>query len=359
MSRAAAPPAPQIRVSLALLTAAAFLLGCGGGGGEATEVEAARDAHPTTAAKPRVAKKPPPPLPEVSVSVEGQVGPTDVGLTLAYERGYFTDVGISPFVGAPLRPNLTVSYVLDGTDDIGVASQAQVAIAQAKGAPIVAIGSLVSQPTAALIWLRNSKIGSIAGLKRKTIAIPGVAYQEALLQRALAQGGLTLNDIKLKRVGYKLVPALLNGRADAIFGGSWNVEGIELKMLGNQPVIRRVQDLGIPPYEEAVLIARREELRKEPRLIRKFMSVVARGTRAALNNPAAAVMAVQQASERSPELSPVIAAQARATLPLLSRTGLMSADRGTSVLQWLYGEGLIQDEPAVSQLMTNRFVASP
>jgi putative hydroxymethylpyrimidine transport system substrate-binding protein len=352
---------------LVLAAASALLVGCGGGGDE--ETEAARSSeHQNTAKKsqnaekkPKVAAKKPPPNPEeVSVSVEGLKGPTDIGLILAQERGYFTDVGFSPFVGVPLTPSRSVSYVVEGYDDIGVASQAQVAIARAKGAPIVAIGSLVPQPTAALIWLKKSKIRTIADLKGMTIAIPGVAYQEALLESVLKQHGLTLNDVKLKRVGYKLVPALLHGRADAIFGGSWNLEGIDLKLLGANPVIRRVRDLGIPAYEEAVLFTRTDRVKKEPRMIRKFMAVVARGTTAALKNPAAAIKAVQETPEGNPELRPrTIAAEVKATLPLLSRTGSMDPGQANNLVQWMHGEGLIQEELPASELLTNHFLASP
>jgi len=296
----------------------------------------------------------------VLVTVEGREGPTDVGLLIAQERGYFFDAGINVWIGVPLYPSRPVRYVVDGTDDIGVAQQPQVAITKEKGAPIVAIGSLVSQPTAALIWLKKSKIGSIADLKGRTIAIPGVPFQEALLERVLKRNGLTMDDVKVKPVGYKLVPALLKGRADAIFGGSWNLQGIDLELLGANPVIKRVQDLGIPAYEEAVLIARTHMVDKNPQLIRKFMSAVARGTAVALRDPAAAVKAVQEADEGDPELSArVNAAEVKATLPLLSRTGSMDPGRAAGFVDWLHQEGLIRKVPSVSELLTNRFLASP
>ena len=43
-------------------------------------------------------------------------------------------------------------------DDFGVTQQPQVALARKTGHPIVAVGSLISQPTAAMIWLKGSKI---------------------------------------------------------------------------------------------------------------------------------------------------------------------------------------------------------
>ncbi|HET7591128.1 MAG TPA: ABC transporter substrate-binding protein [Solirubrobacterales bacterium] len=350
---------PLRALLFALAAAVVLLAGCGGGGSQAPERPAGGEHESVAKTSPEAAKKPAPIQREVGTSVESWKGASDAGLILAEERGYFGDVGISPFVGVPINPRQTVRYVVDGTDDIGVASQAEVAIARARGAPIVAIGSLVPQPTAALIWMKNSGIAGIADLRGKTVAIPGVAYQEALLEAVLNQHGLSLKDVKLKSVGYKLVPALLKGKADAIFGGSWNVEGIELKSLGRHPVIRRVQRLGIPPYEEAVLIARTDEVKKQPGLIRRFMSALARGTTAALEHPAATVKILEAAPERNPELSPgMTAAEVKATLPLLSRTGAMDAGRVAGLVRWLHEEELIQKEVPVSQLLTSRFVGS-
>src|SRR6478752_4595307 len=119
-------------------------------------------------------------------------------------------------------------------------------VAPGKQLPIVIIGSLISQPTAALIWAKESHINEIADLKGKTIAIPGLSFQRKFLEAALAQEGLAPGDVTIKAVGYKLVPALVSGQADAIFGGSGNPEGIELASRGVQPVVTSVQGLGVP-----------------------------------------------------------------------------------------------------------------
>ena len=56
---------------------------------------------------------------------------------------------------------------------------------RARGAQVVAVGSLISDPTAAMIWLEKSHIGGIADLKGKTIAIPGLPFQKSFLQSIL------------------------------------------------------------------------------------------------------------------------------------------------------------------------------
>jgi putative hydroxymethylpyrimidine transport system substrate-binding protein len=157
------------------------------------------------------------PLRNVTVTLDGHEGPENVGILMAQQRGYFTDARLSVSILTPVLPARPVQYVVTGQDDLGVTQEPQLVLAKSKGAPVIAVGSLVHRPTAAMIWLKRSHIGGIADLKGKTIAIAGVPFQELFLANVLAFGGLTLDDVKVANVGYELVPALVSGRADAIF----------------------------------------------------------------------------------------------------------------------------------------------
>ena len=154
------------------------------------------------------------------------MSPADVAIQMAYTKRYFA-TSASRCSPASRFGRAGRSLVAAYTDDIAVAQQPQVALAKDHGAPIVAVGSLVSQPTAAMIWLKGSGVKDVADLKGKTIAAPGIPYQDEMLESILEKAGLNPDDVEVKHVGYKLMPALLHGKADAIFGGSWNVEGVD------------------------------------------------------------------------------------------------------------------------------------
>ncbi|HMI81275.1 MAG TPA: ABC transporter substrate-binding protein, partial [Solirubrobacterales bacterium] len=236
----------------------------------------------------------------------------------------------------------------------------QVVLAREKGAPIVALGSLISQPTAAMIWLRNSGVSDIADLKGKTIAIPGLPFQRDFLEVALAQGGLTLADVKVKNVGYDLVPALVSGRADAIFGGSRNLEGAVLETWGLDPVITRVQDLGIPLYDELVLIARPDRVAENPRMIRGFMSALSRGTAAAVGDRESALDSIEGSGETNIEVGRrAKEVQLEATLPLLSRSAYMNPTQASELVHWMHEQGMIQRKLPASAFLTNAYLPEP
>ncbi len=321
---------------LFVLGLAVFLIGCG----EGSDAETAE-----TAGKP---PKPEPKLQEVRLTLDEIFSPEDAGLLTASHQGYFEDAGFEAHITAPSPPTRPVRYVAEGIVDMAVSHPPQVAIAQEKGIPIVAVGSLVSRPTISMIWLKESKISGIADLRGKTIAYQGLPFEEAFLEAVLRRAGLSPAEVKIKqtiaRAQYKLVPELASGRADAIFGGSGNVEGAELESRGLKPVVTPARELGIPAYDELVVIARRDRLAKEPELFRRFMAAARRGTATAVEDPEAATEAVVAGLEGEgyeDENRSTVEAGVEASLPLLSRTGRLDRAEEERLRDWMRAEGIL------------------
>ena len=296
----------------ALGAAVLLLAGCGGGDTGTTESSGPPPLKPAKSQK----------VGKLLVTLAGRVGPESAGLVMAERRGYFADEGLDVELlasGSPLAP---VKYVYEETDDLGVTHQPQVELAQDKGAPLVTFGSVIPRPTAALMWPKGSDIHGIADLKGKTIAIPGLSFQRGLLDAILERGGVSPDEVKIKAVEYELVSSLAYGQADAIFGGSANIEAIELESEGIDPVVVPVSSLGIPPYEELVLIARTDFAQRYPTVIRKFMAAVRRGTAAAIAHPRTAARLIEEDPEAPFGTGrEEMRAEVEATLPLLSRSG--------------------------------------
>jgi len=336
----------------ALGLAAVLLAGCGGGSDQGT-AEKRRESKSETAEKPAES----PSITPLVVTMSSRKGPETAGVAMADERGYFADVGLEVMALAPEEPTRTIRYVVEGYDQIGVAPEPQIVLAKEKGVPIVAIGSLVPRPVEAMIWLEKSQIDGIADLKGKTIAIPGFEFQKGFLKSVLVRAGLTLSDVRVKSVGHNLVPSLVGGRADAIFGGYEAVEGVELESRGLDPVVTPVDSLGLPEYEEMMWITRTDYAAQHPRELRSFLAAVRRGTAAATASPQAAAKAVDEDGESTPFLNlEETEAAVEATLPLLSKTGYMSPGRARDLMDWMRNQEMIQRAPPVSSLLTNRFL---
>jgi putative hydroxymethylpyrimidine transport system substrate-binding protein len=174
--------------SLLVVAVAVLLAGCGGGEGASTKQDHPAEPAPATAASM------PPACPsrydQVRVTLGGPAGPGDVGVLMAEEQGFFRDAGLRIRLESPAAPAESLSDVAGGDAAIGVAQQPQLIIGRDEGAPLIAVRSLIPQPTEAMIWLKGTGIDRLADLRGKTIAYPGVPFQRDLLETALARAGL-------------------------------------------------------------------------------------------------------------------------------------------------------------------------
>jgi putative hydroxymethylpyrimidine transport system substrate-binding protein len=296
-------------------------------------------------------------LQSLEVVLDSWANPENVGLLTGDWVGDSAKAGLDLSISSPVVPARPVQYVDEGNVDVGVTNEPQIVLARAKGVPLTAIGSLVPKATIAMIWLRGAGIGGVADLAGKTIAIPGVPFQKDFLRVVLARAGLTLGDVKLIRADNKVAGALIAGRADAVFGGSANVEGAELEARGVDPVIVPASKLGIPDYDELVVFARPGELRRDADLYRGLMTTVASGTATAIESPEIATEAITElAFESNPKGTEAGVAE---TLPLLSRTGRIDLQRLGRLVDWMFERGLIDTKPSVSSLASNAYLASP
>jgi putative hydroxymethylpyrimidine transport system substrate-binding protein len=351
-------------IVLALVLLVSVFSGCGQGGEVSKSIESHQGEPATSGASGGSAEREKPTSPTyLSVSLDGYEGAENISLVMAADHGFFTDEGLTVRLVFPHRPRRPMRYLEERLDQFVVAQQPQVVIAKGKGVPVVALGSVISRPTAAMISLRKSGIGSIRDLKGKTIAMTGVPFQERFLEVALAQAGLPQGDVKVETVDYESVPALLSGRADVIFGGERNLELAELRKRGAHPIVVPFEDLGFPGFEELEVVARENFVAEEPETVRKFMSAVERGTAAALRNPDGAVETLVNAGQLDPRLRKlgklgrrVLEAQARATLPLLSIDGAMDTARTEELAEWMQGQAMTPQLVPAASLLNEDFL---
>jgi len=230
---------------------------------------------------------------------------------------------------------------------------------------VIAVGALVDRPLTSLIWLKSANIGGVADLRGKTVATAGIPYQDAYLKTILARAGLSSGDVHTVNVGYGLLPALVGGRAQAMLGGFSNVEGVDLRLRGKAPVVTTVDKLGVPTYDELVLVAKRDRLEEDPQAVRLFLAALARGTAAAVESPQATTRALLEAN---PDLDPKLtAAEVKATLPLLGAPpenggerpyGYMDPSRWMRFIAWMQQNGLIGGNPTAGEALSNAYLPS-
>ncbi len=328
-----------------------LLVGCGGGGGN----ETASPATDATKQGPAVEREGATAWQTIEITIDGYNGPENLGVLMAKRYGFYRDVNLGVQVLTPITPGRPVRYVAEKIIDISISREPQVVLAKQRGVPITAFGSLVSSPTAAMIWLQKSKIHRIADLKGKVIAIPGIPFQKLFLENVLIRAGLKPGQVTIENVGYEVLTDLASGQADAAFGASASIEGAALVARGLKPVIKPVATLGIPAYDEFVLIARDDWLARHPESARRFLAATARGTAAAAVHPQAAMRLLSKTAGRDPGTLRELHAEVEATAPLLAEEGRMSAARASQLMEWMVEQDLLKKPLPVSEIFTNEY----
>lgn len=297
-----------------------------------------------------------------SLTLDFYPNPDHAGIYMAQKLGYFEEAGLDVSIDTPSDPAAPLKQVAAGRSDLAISYEPEVALAREQGLDVVAVAALVNRPLTSLIWLSKSGVKGVGDLKGKTIATAGIPYQDAFLKTILARVNLTPDDVKAVNVGFGLLPALVGGSAQAMLGGYSNVEGVDLRERGKAPVITPVDQLGVPTYDELVLVARRGSLEADPEKFRLFLAALERGTTSAVAQPGAATTAI---TEANPDLEPKLAAaEVKATLPLLgARTpnqpyGYMDPKEWEAFTAWMRDNGLIESLPKPGELLDNGYLPS-
>jgi putative hydroxymethylpyrimidine transport system substrate-binding protein len=295
----------------------------------------------------------------IDLALDFYVNPDHAGLYVGLEQGYFERAGLDVTPRVPSDPSAPVKEVAAGRADLAISYEPEVMLAREQGLDVVAIAAIVDEPLTSLIHLPAAGIAKTADLRGKTIATAGIPYQSDYLSTILGEVGVQSSEVQEVNVGFSLLPALLGGRADAILGGFRNVEGVDLAQRGESPVVQPVDELGVPTYDELVLIAKGSEIDERREELRLFVSALAKGTAAALKDPVGADRAVLAAGNG---LDPVLnRAEIDATLPLLARTpkepyGQMDAAEWELFGSWMAENGLISEVPSMDELLTNELL---
>jgi putative hydroxymethylpyrimidine transport system substrate-binding protein len=236
------------------------------------------------------------------------------GIYAAEAGGHFEQAGLDVEIRQPPDPAAPIKQVAAGRVDLAISYEPEVLRARDQGLDVVSVGAIVQEPLTSLISLPEAKIAKPADLRGKTVGTAGIDYQSAYLQTILKEAGVPADSVKERNVGFSLTPALLTGRVDAVLGAFWNYEGTDLKLRGKRPRIIKMQDAGVPTYDELVLVANADALERDGDKIRAFIGALSRGVRDLREDPD---QAIEGLLEANPDLDAELQrAVVEVTLPL-------------------------------------------
>jgi putative hydroxymethylpyrimidine transport system substrate-binding protein len=285
-----------------------------------------------------------------------------VGIYRALAEGDFSQAGLDVHVQVPSDPAAPLQLLAAGKVDLAVSYEPEVMLARNRGEPLVAVAALVQKPLTSIVSIGSKHIKAPAQLRGKRIGDAGIPYQHAYLTTILHRAHVPVSSVKEINVGSDLVPAMLSRRVDATLGAYWNYEAIQLQELGKRPNVIRVERVGVPTYDELVLVVRESELSSHIDQIRRFVQALARGYESVRRDPTGAVDDLVKAN---PTLSRKLQlASVHATLPAYFPAGIdagrpwgwQDQTQWTAYGQWMLSQHLLTTPTAFIDASTNELL---
>jgi putative hydroxymethylpyrimidine transport system substrate-binding protein len=276
----------------------------------------------------------------------------------AQARGDFRRAGLDVKLQAPSDPSEPLRLLAAGRVDLAISYEPELFLARDKGLKLASVGAIVQRPLTSIISL-SKKVTKAGDLQGKRVGTAGIPYQSAYLKAIDKNAGIT--GTKEVNVGFNLIPAMLSRKVDATLGGFWNYEGIQLARQHRHPHVIRVDQAGVPTYDELIVVAREDTLRTRDGAskVRRFMQALAAGYGALRADPATGVnplLAANKDLDRGLQLASV-----KATLPAFFPAagkpfGWQDLGSWARYAKWMSDNGLLKQLPAVGRAVTNDYL---
>lgn len=270
------------------------------------------------------------------------------GIYAAQAGGHFEQAALDVEIRQPPDPAAPIKQVAAGRVDLAISYEPEVLRARDQGLNVVSVAAIVQEPLTSIISLPEARIREPADLQGKTVGTAGIDYQSAYLRTILGEAGVPVRTVTERNVGFSFSPALITGRIDAALGAFWNYEGTELRLRGRRPRIIKVQDAGVPTYNELVLVANEDALERDADKIRAFIGAVSRGTRELRSDPDTAIDGLLEAN---PDLDPELQREVvEVTLPLFfppegQPFGWHDPDQWDEFSAWMKDNDILENPP--------------
>jgi len=326
----------------ALAVSAGLLAGCGGddGGNGSAGTPTATTSGAT----------------DLSLTLDFAPNAVHTGLYVAQERGLFRDADLAVRIRVPGSGADGAKLLAAGRTDLAIMDIHDVALAREEGADLVAVGSVVQRPLAAV--LASPSITRPRRLEGRTVGVTGLPSDDAALDQIVRGDGGDPSKVKRATIGFEAVASVVSGKVSAAIG-FWNAEGVALSARRPGTKVFRLDAFGAPVYPELLIVATSKTLREQGPAVKRFTDAVAAGYDAVASTPQGdddeAVRALRVGSgDRSIDPSTTekqLAAVKPAFRDAQGRTGVLDRATMRTWSTWEAKVGITKTPPDVDELV--------
>lgn len=290
----------------------------------------------------------------VSLMLDFTPNAVHAGIYAALAQRYDRAQGIALHVLPPPSPVDSINLLERGRVDFSILDIHDLAIARARGQPLVGVMAIVERPLASVI--AQPQIHTPRQLVGRTVGVTGDPSDYAVLHSIVAGAGGNPHEVHTITIGSDAVADLLAGRVAAATA-FWNDEGVALALRRPGYHIFRVDRFGAPSYPELVLCARQQTVADRPSMVRAVVDALRRGYELAIAKPATAAADLEHlVGGLDPRLVRADLAALRSSFSLPGEPpGLLSPATLRAWASWETRFGLVSRPPDVARMFNTGF----
>ena len=281
------------------------------------------------------------------------------GVYGAIEEDYFAEEGLDVSAVVPSDPAASLKQVGTGKAPFAISYEPEVLIARSAGVPVVAVGAVAVHPLNSVIVRTDRGISRPTDLEGKTVGVAGVPSDRPLLDAVVRADGGDPARVETRNVGFNLSPALAAGKVDAVIGAYWNIELVELERQGIAAEAFRLEEHGVPDYDELVVVTSDEIARDVLSSCEAFLRGLRAGQDWAATDQAGAVEHLVGRQPRPRRRGREGAARPDRRPPLPPRRAARSTSPGgvgRPSPAWMRDNGLLEEPVDAERVVTDRFL---
>lgn len=295
---------------------------------------------------------------KVTLTLDWYPNADHAGLYAAKTQGYFEDAGLDVEIKQPSDPSAVLQLVAAGRSEFGISYTNEMTNAGARDIPVVSVMAIMQHPLNSIIALKESGIESPENLAGKKVGYAGQTFGTAVIDTVLREAGKDPSSVEKINVGYDLRPALTSGRVDAVVDAYWNIEAVELAQEGFETNVIRLNEVGVPNYNELVFATSDSYAQENPDVVRRFVGALVEGHRYALDYPQAASDALLSANE---QLDPgTMEETLELTVPIFEDegepVGYQDPEEWRNYMRWAVENDVLPRPVEVDAVMTNEYL---
>ena len=215
---------------------------------------------------------------------------------LAIDNGHFKAAGLSVDISAGKGSLDAIPKVATGAFPVGFSDINSLIkfLDQNPGAPVTAVMMVYDKPPFAIIGRKSQGINSIKDLEGSVLGAPPPDGAWAQFPIFAKENGIDVAKVKVEPVGFPTrEPMLAEGKVDSVTGFSFSsyMNLIRLGVPEDDITTLLMADHGLALYGNAIIV-NTDYAKKNPEIIKGFLTAVAKGVKDAVADPVAGGEAV-------------------------------------------------------------------